>query len=512
MKFKTDTLTNEIKTTATFFNYIDDTRKNLVDSMTVETDSTISHLSNCLIKVEPMQLNDPTRLFGGKIKSLVINKISVHQAIVSKTNPDEYVAGNVLFEALMSDESLSFAIFETNSKIAPCTFTNALGDSLMSANDGEKQKNSLERINESSNRGDDYFKECIENLLQLVESSTSKASVSKKVAEQINRDVDTLTHNSITNLSYNIERLVEELNKDMSSINVELSSTVNKISKYYSDSKLLELEAPSKSEEFNIIRWILNGEFKTNERVILAKLINTIRRTNTNLDKATVKKLDDWYTDFTNEGRIENYESSYEANGCVEISKISGEPQLFGAYSSKGNYVEMRFASAQMRSRRGNNSLGKINTICHLALTYEDLLVLLRGNANANFIPCTMMRFAGVGVPFKTISVSKEDVFIDNAHNDYKQASSELVNIQLKIKELLINPPLTKKADKEELNRLITLYVTEFKANTLKLKEFHTKDCEDVVEHYKEKLQTSIAEISNCLPDKSKHLLLELTK
>ena len=32
----------------TFFNFIKDTRESLVDSMTVETDSTISHLSNCI--------------------------------------------------------------------------------------------------------------------------------------------------------------------------------------------------------------------------------------------------------------------------------------------------------------------------------------------------------------------------------------------------------------------------------------------------------------------------------
>jgi hypothetical protein len=512
MKFKTEQLKDELKTTATFFNFIEDTRNNLVNSMTVETESSTSHLSNCLIKVSPMQLNDPTKLFGGKIKSLVINKISVHQAIVNKENPEEYTAGNVLFEALMSDESLSLAIFETNSKIAPCTFTNLMGDTLMSVNDGEQQKNSLERITESSTSTDDYFEKCINELIELVKSSTAKASVSKKVAEKINSDIDTLTHNSIFNLSYNVERLVEELDKDMGSIKVELSSTVNKIARYYSDSNFLELPAPSKSEEFNILRWILNGEFKTSERIILAKLIEAIKSSNNNIDKDILKSLDSWYSDFTNENRIENYESSYESNGCLEISKVSGEPQLFGTYSSNGRFVEMRFASAQMRSRRGNNSLGKINTICHLALTYEDLLVLLRGNANADFIPCTMTRFAGVQVPFKTISVSKEEQFIDNAKKDYKQASSELINLKFKIKELLTNPPINKKSEKEALNNLVELYVTEFRANLLKLQGFHSKDCEEVVEHYKEKIQTSIIELSKSLPNKSKNLLLELTK
>ena len=510
MKIKTEHLSGENHSTATFFNFIKDIRKNLVNSMTVETDSTISHLSNCLIKIEPMQLSKPTKLFGGKVKSIVLNKLSVYQAVVNKEDSEQYTAGNLLFETLLSDESLSYAVFESNSKISPCTYTKVLNDTLKPSEEGEKIKNSLERIESNVVRNDKEFQIRIESLLSLVENAVTKASVPKKDVESILRELNTITNNSVGNLSYSVERLIEELDKDISSIKVELSSTVEKLSRYYSDSNVLRLEAPSDNDEFNILRWILNGEFKTKERVILAKMMESIISSG-NLDDEKLKVAKSLHQDFSNPHRIEHYEKAYEANGCLEISKISGEPNLFGTHSSRGRFIEMRFGSARMTSERGSNYLSKIHNICTLALTYEDLLVLLRGNANATLVPCTMTRFAGVGVPFKTISVSKEEKFIDNATKDYKQASSELIKIHNQIKDLLSNP-IKKKADKENLEYLISTYIDEFNKNMKKLKGFHSKDCDDIIEHFKEKVEYSVTDLSKCLPDNNKQVLLELIK
>lgn len=511
MKFKTDNLNKENASVSNFFNSVQDCRSNLVETLSNVTDKTTTHLSNCLIKIVPITLETPQKLFGGKIKSAVANKITVFQAVVSNKNPEDFTEGDILFETLMSDESLSMAIFNSNSKKYPCTFISALGDQLRPFSESDELENSNSRIQGQLASSANSLNIRMNEFKKLIYSLDGKPSLSKNIITEIIQRLDVLTSHSYSNFSYYIEQLAEEFEKDKSSIKVELSSTIDKLSKYYAHNDILSLSSPTDNGKFNILRWMLNGKYNSHERNILASLVDKIKDSS-DLDSKTIKVLNEWLLEFTNTTRLENYDNAFESNGYFKVSKIWGDSELFGSHTSRGGFIDLQFGSAYIESTRGQNHVRSIDPICSLSLSYEDFLVLLRGNSSSDALPCTISRFVGVGVPFKRVGITKKEELIQDVRNEYLNKSSKLIELYSEISELLKSTSLKKKADKDTFKILIKKFTEEFHTNLATLQELSDKDTQKVTENFKDEIQKAVEDITLLLPSNQKNLLLELMK
>ena len=124
MIFKTDNLTGRNLEAALLLNKVNESKSSFLKSLSNETDTSFSHATHCLMKLEAVKLDEPVYLFGSRIKTASVNKLSIYQAVINKQNPSEKEAGKLLFETLITDDALAKLAFSNSGNPVHMTFHN----------------------------------------------------------------------------------------------------------------------------------------------------------------------------------------------------------------------------------------------------------------------------------------------------------------------------------------------------------------------------------------------------
>ena len=99
-KINVDKDSNEVSPVVEINNWAFDEVKKINSLDVNDKDGYLSHLSNCIITINPVQFEKPTTLYSAVQKTLTANKILVREALVNKHDRKDIKAGKVLCEVL----------------------------------------------------------------------------------------------------------------------------------------------------------------------------------------------------------------------------------------------------------------------------------------------------------------------------------------------------------------------------------------------------------------------------
>lgn len=496
------------------FNNIESFSEKFVKSFEKETPDGYSNLSCCLIKIEPIKLNSSTKIFGSKFKSSVSNKLTLCQAIISKEDPSKFVAGDILFETLISDEALSLCMFNSNAKEYPCTFINVLGDQLSSPeNDPNLIINPIDIVfdnealkNFSKSKFEKYSKSQNLSDLDVFCSKLLTGSVSKKELSEAQFILQNLTTNTPANFAHIVDSFSSSLDKDMVSFKVELSSMLEKINKFYSSSDTLLLEKNINNEKFNYLRWLLNGGYTTNERLSLAKVI--IEMTS-DFDDEHKKDYSYYLNSFSNELILEEQSLAFESNGSIGLKKTSSTGlNIFGSQNKETSVIEIDFHSACLTPFRDSHQLNPLSKIATVSMSFNNLLVLLRGNSTSEFIPCSVTDFGGKNVTFKKIHIDEKKETSEKVKANYVKEFLPVIEAHKHIENFL-KGNVTTKAQRLELHTLIKEYISVYDSILSDFKSINDLELNKTVNSFKNELKNNFEKFNHI---KSEFELIEKSK
>jgi hypothetical protein len=513
MKIKTENLNPSLLKTANLYNFIDNQKKTFVNSLRKEDGDYIQEPSTCLIKIEPVKSEEAITLYGSNVKSLIVNKITVRLAMVNKNNPDDYKEGDLILETLMTDEDLSEAIFNSNAQSYPCTNTKIMDESIAFENNSYIKK-PVDIIDDSAERHEKSSFDRLDETSELIKSSLLKSKIPKKITEEILKNLNFLKYTSADNYSYSVNLLAEKFEGTLASTRVEVSSTIEKMLKYYSDSDNLVLENKKEYSDFNLLSWLMSGSYSESERRELYTIFSNISLNDIlSSDKSdelykSIKMLKD---DFSNEHILSKSNSFNKRNGYFEVSKIQGTTDIFGSLRTQNHFVELRFGNSYTTNKTYGNKIFSCSNLLTLQISFENLLVLLRGNVNKDYIPCSISRLAGLPVPKIPISLlnNETEKLFSDVSIEYKSHSVKINYIYSEI-EILLNNGISNKSHKSKLSELFDEYSKEFKLLSLKLKTLHKNDQKKVFDIYDKKLKKSLEKSIKLLSEQDKNKIIKL--
>lgn len=416
-----------------------------------------------------------------------------------------------MFEFFISDEHLSLALINSNSSAFPCTVVSALGDPCISKS--SKILNSIDLNLDFVNSKNSHYLQLIDLIDNIEKNNLINGSVSKKEIVNLNSLLSFLSSNIHHDFSYSVEELHENLEKDLSSFKISFTSTIEKLSRYYKNIPLLEnLNVHSKSENFNLAKFILNGQYSAEERTILAEIISSILSSQSDtksINDKTLEKLKDLNMSFLNKSVNNSSEQLFETNSSFEINKLIGEIDLFGSNYTQNQVVEIRIKAAFLNKSGQSYYLSSMTSILSLQLSSENFLVLLRGNLNSDFLPCSMSRLCNLGVPYKNIYTSEKKDQLHRVNHSYSKIFEPLKSIYEEIQNFTKKPIKTKR-DTKILLDLIHNFKICYEECFVKLNESHADNINDTKEMFKKDLNDSIESLTLGLNHEMKSQILSL--
>ena len=368
----------------------------------------LSHLSNCILSIEPIQLDDPIYLFGSKSKVLTTNKVSIFKSNIDKSlicSVNNSVKGDLLAEFFISDEELSLALINHNSESFHTTITNLYGKNI-NTNSVLKTISSLEkRESELYSYSDDY-RDQIRNSIAIVKTELLKKQVSKKKVKDACVRLNSCIDNIFSLGNYSLSVLESDLVKDINSFFFEFESTISKLMTYKNNSILSLDNSSVDDDDDNYLVSYLNGLFNTKEKHVLSNVCKSIIPF---IEKDKINGVENFITKLLN---TKQREIAPLSNGTISMHTF-----LSNSRESSCKKIEMRLGVASI-----NNSCDYLSTakeFMRISFSINDLLLLLRSSKDS-IVFGTIEQFAGQTIPFVKIKNTELDAF-----NEQKVSSSK---------------------------------------------------------------------------------------
>jgi hypothetical protein len=395
------------------YNHVQSLRSTFIEKHTVDNGDVQSHLSNALIKITPVELKEPTMLFGADTKTLVSNKISVHKAVIN-TATKEFTAGDIIMEAFISDADLSQAMFQANGpERFPCTYSNFFGKSIPLSPYHDSvidRNNDQERETEFSVRS--------KEISALMDSILAKnGNMGKKDAEQLEFLFKILLGNSVSNINFQATQLVEEMQSKMTGVKLSLNANIHKLFYQYKNLPLLDNLSESDTDGDELVNYILdNGALKKSSRLAFKDIYETLDSFKSILDVEDYDSLCKLAKNLSNDVFIAESELIKPSNGAISMLRTGAPSELFAVETQQHQIMNIRFHQASYSHRYTSKNLDEVGVhgFLDINIDFENLLLLTRGNLKDDFIPCTIEYLMSNRIPFKKILFTeKEDMISD---------------------------------------------------------------------------------------------------
>lgn len=397
-------------------------------------DGTVSHLSNCLVSISPVQEKTPFYLFGSVNKSIIANKISIHEAVVNPSVVGDVKKGKLIAEALISDEVLSLALIQQGSETFPCTLSN-LGGNVIDINDVIPLDNSVKRSENDTTKTLAKHLGYFEEKMDILKEELTKQKPSKKVTESAIRSMDSHLYNIFNNRDFSSKNLISNLKNDVNSFYFEMDSTISKLDFYRNveSIKLLDYDSPYNHDE-SYLYWLAKGGFNSLEKMTLNNIFKNIHEKTGN--EEALKSIT---------GEESKRATGDLMDGCIEFNTIFGDTQLTDEFNASGQSLEMRIGMATV-SESYRVRFEKYRELFRISFSISDLVRLVRGTGE-QVINARIVRYANCQVPFvKLQKFLQEDLAIDHEQKTDMSSNSAMIN-ELSV---LFGSKSMKKADKEK--------------------------------------------------------------
>ena len=485
-KINVDKDLNDISPVVEKNNWVFDEVKKINSLEVTEKDGYLSHLSNCIITINPVQFEEPTTLYSAVQKTLTTNKILVREALVNKNDRKDIKAGKVLCEVLISDEELSRAFIEQGGDCVPIstiTLNNKHYPILEQDNN-----NSLERAKalaeEDVDKHSNYLLEALDNF----EKELKKSKPSKKKVKTIATSMKAHSQNLKADIKDSIDVLVEDLNKDINSVKHEVMSTIQKLS-FYKDAPVLTLGYKEENNETDYLNWYVNGGFTKEEKQERYTIFKSISERSNN------SKLRDYVQTLKNGLESRNRNLKLE-NGALAINTLRSREVLSDGKNTSNRVIEMRLGLSQsFESHKVEHRLQREYMRIHFSS--HDLMLLLRASKDEDFIFGTIKQFTGQTVPFiKLQNFVHEEKDIAAK---FKGQTDKLEKLVLLLADKLENGTF-KKADKENILSLMSTIENVLEETARSLLDSAAKSREEVADVFEDKLKTALQSKLESLP------------
>lgn len=403
----------------------------------------LSHLSNCIINVVPLKLEEPTFLYGSKQKTIITNKITIKESLVNKNDPSDIKEGDVLAEFLISDESLSNALFYQGGNASPMT-TISLENKKFPLNI-EAEENSVVRSEKENTERTNAHSLYIQEAIEKFRDGVKKGKPTKKLIKEVTMTLRSHSSNIKLDAEDNIECLVSNLKGDINSLKYEMFSTVQKL-KLYDRAEMLQLENNSNdTDDNNYLSWYVNGGFNKFEKQVLAEVLREINKKEQNLKiKDYVDKL---------ESDVHNSKRKFKTqNASLSIQQISGNTLLSNGVNASNKTVEFRIGLAQKINTGSKTLYTGGREFLRIAFSPEDLILLVRATNKEQFVFGTILHYAGQTVPFV-----KLQTFIEDKSNINYAFEADNKNLKTLVNKFIqkIEKESFKKEDKIEMEEIL---------------------------------------------------------
>lgn len=384
----------------------------------------LMHLSNCAISVEPYQTEEPIYLFGSKQKSIMINKVSVYEALISKDQCKNISKGKPLLEFLISDEMLSTSLIDHNSKTYPISFINIDGNEL-NVKDIQKDKTSIESVQLELEEHFLCIKEDIESLIISLKEELKKNKVSKKKTNDILSSIQNCIFRLMNDSSYSMHELTDALGKDVNSVLFEINSTIDKLMHYKEPDVLLLGDSQSINKDSFLYAYT-KGFFNEKEKSIFRDILKDLE---THVSGELALKLKEMIS--SNDPNIKPLKRKADIinHGTISFMKVANTRELANSKNVSGFALEMRIGVAAQRSKNCfSNELTMLKEIMRISFSLNDLMLLVRAKKDS-FVLGTISRYAGQSIPLVKIQESileKENIFSEKVINTIDDPTIEL--------------------------------------------------------------------------------------
>ena len=325
IKFNEVGKTNPNYNTVLMNNKVYENKHSFISSLSSENEEEISHVSHCLVSIEPFNLPDATYLFGGKIKSVTTNKIIFSKALISKEDSSKYTRGDSILEVLISDESLTDTLLSMGGNPSPCTISSVLGNNK-NYNHKNNNKNSFEKAYSELDENTEYTETKIEEIKETIELSLKKGTFSKKSTEKIKVGLESLSSKLSGDMSYSINSLEKNIIKDLTSVEIEIISTARKLMEIQKLGGQVFLENKTDVDADNYFEWFLKGGFNNKEKETLIELYSSLlnsKNINDKLRSRLIELVKGWKS-------ISRENPINLSDGTFEINHVYGGIKIFG--------------------------------------------------------------------------------------------------------------------------------------------------------------------------------------
>ncbi len=407
----------------------------------VHEDNRVSHLSNCLVTISPVQEKEPFQLFGSLRKSIVANKISIYEALTNPHVIGDVKKGRLIAEALVSDEVLSRALIEQGSGTLPCTISQ-LDGTINDITEVLPLGNSVDRNTKNAKESGEKTIKMIADSLQILSQELSKARPAKKVTESAIRTIQSAIYNLSANSEYQIETLIDNLKSDINSFRFEMENTIQKLNFYKNvqNINLLDYENAYNYDE-SFLAWYAKGGFNSMEQMTLVQVLEALYKKENN---PQLKKLID------NKSQRSTRETGDITDGSIEFNTVYGDTSLSDEENLSGRSLEMRLGMATAEEDY-KVRFSKYRELFRVSFSISDLVRLMRGTGD-QFVCGRINRFANQSVPYVKLQKFINDEININ-HKDTKE-NNQAYALFSEIKNIFESASI-KKADKEKALDLI---------------------------------------------------------
>lgn len=466
----------------------DQTKK--ISSLDVqENDGYLSHLSNCVVSVVPVQSDEAVFLFGQKNRTLTFNRVNISEALVNKNDSSDIKKGRTLVEYYVTDQDLSLALINQGGNASTITMSNIEGFEL--------DLEDIRPIINSVNLGDDDLKGGIQKQGQLIKTTLAginaeldKAKPSKKNVKPLTRTLKSAIYNLVSNAEYSTKTLSENLTVDVNNLDFEIKTTINRLSHYQSSLTVNLLE--NKEADYipdSYLKWVIEGRFNELDKQSFYSLLERLN------EKRPNEKLQSMIKDYKDNNKFKRRELR-DATDCVlSFNTVMGRGQLAHESNSSDKTVEMRLSTASVaidhKVRIHSN-----NEFLRIAFSPNDLLMLIRSDKDS-FILGTMTRYANESVELVKLQTYIEEKI--NAEANFSGINNNLYGLAEAI-EVILEAPM-KKAEKLKAREIIVA-ITEELTNVMKeTEDVGSKVQEEIIDIFKNKLQQKVSVSMKSLPD-----------
>jgi len=195
---------------------------------------------------------------------------------------------------------------------------------------------------------------------------------------------------------------------------------------------------------------------------------------------------------------------THESYGQIRFSRVSGRSRFYGSELEQDHFITLEITKSEIDRGLSQEHHFAGDVITQLRMTAGQFSELITSMNMGSGVPCTLERYNGkITQPLPEIENRKE--FVHRKFDErMKEFAKEMVDRQERARELIAKKSLNK-ADKEELNWLLTRLTQEVSSNIPFFGKCFQENVDEIVHEAKLEIENAIQHKVSTLGLKALH-------